>query len=364
MCQKTDIEYRILNFITVFTAISECVKCKNCDGNIKFKAESTRGLGFKILVICTTCDPISIPSCPFIGSAYEINRRFFFVMRLLGLGLNGAKKFCGIMDLPPPVAQNTYDIIVNNIWRASTTVCEILLRNAVKEEKKICKEEKLDDCTEFCVSGDGTWRKRGFSSLFGVSSIIGYYSGKVLDFIVKSSFCKACEFWSNKSHTVEYEDWQEKHKNECLANHEGSARKMEVDAMCEMFSRSVERYGVKYVNYIGDGDSKTYSGIINLKPYGDNVIINKKECVGHVQKRMGSRLRECKKKNKHLGGKNKLTGKLVDKLSVYYGLTIRRNYNSVESMKQAIWATFYHYSSTDNQPQHHYCPQGSESWCS
>jgi len=79
---------------------------------------------------------------------------------------------------------------------------------------------------------------------------------------------------------------------------------------------------------------------------------------------MGSRLRECKKKNKHLGGKNKLTGKLVDKLSVYYGLAIRRNYNSVESMKQAIWATFYHYSSTDNQPQHHYCPQGSESWCS
>ena len=33
---------------------------------------------------------------------------------------------------------------------------------------------------------------------------------------------------------------------------------MEVDAIKEMFAESVEKYGVKYLNYIGDGDSKTY----------------------------------------------------------------------------------------------------------
>lgn len=33
-------------------------------------------------------------------------------------------------------------------------------------------------------------------------------------------------------------------------------------------------------------------------------------------------------------------------------------------MKDAIWATFYHYSSTDEQPHHEKCPQGSDSWCS
>lgn len=295
--EETNIGYRILNFITVFTTISECVKCKHCGSDITFQAESTRGLGFKILVKCTTCNPTSIPSCPFIGSAYEINRRFFFAMRLLGVGLKGAEKFCGIMDLPRPLAQSTYDIIVDNIYRACTTVCEILLRNAVTEERQLCEKENVDDSTKFCVSGDGTWRKRGFTSLFGVSVIIGYYSSKVLDFIVKSSFCKSCEFWKKKTHTTEYEEWQERHKNDCLTNHQGSSGKMEVDAVCEMFSRSMERYGVKYTNYIGDGDSKTYSGIIKSKPYDDDVIINKKECVGHIQKRMGSRLRECKRKN-------------------------------------------------------------------
>ena len=66
---------------------------------------------------------------------------------------------------------------------------------------------------------------------------------------------------------------------------------MEVDSIVEMFERSDTLHGVKYINYIGDGDSKTYAGIVNSSPYADTVV-NKKECIGHVQKRMGTRLRE------------------------------------------------------------------------
>lgn len=91
--------------------------------------------------------------------------------------------------------------------------------------------------------------------------------------------------------------------------------------------------------------------------------IQKTECVGHVQKRMGTRLRKCRKDNKGIGGKNKLTAKMIDKLSVYYGLAIRRNYDTVDGMYQAIWATFYHYSSTTENPQHQLCPEGADSWC-
>lgn len=32
-------------------------------------------------------------------------------------------------------------------------------------------------------------------------------------------------------------------------------------------------------------------------------------------------------------------------------------------MKTAIWATYYHYSSTDKTPQHQNCPSGKDSWC-
>ncbi|XP_071582214.1 uncharacterized protein [Temnothorax nylanderi] len=55
---------------------------------------------------------------------------------------------------------------------------------------------------------------------------------------------------------------------------------------------------------------------------------------------------------------------LIDKLTIYYGLAIRRNSNSVENMKKAIMASFLHMISTDQKPQHHWCPPGSDSWCS
>lgn len=98
---------------------------------------------------------------------------------------------------------------------------------------------------------------------------------------------------------------------------------MEVDTVVEMFERSETLHGIKYANYIGDGDSKTFKGIMEKNPY-ENFEVKKKECIDHVQKRMGTRLRNLKKV-KGLGGKGKLTAKLIDQLTIYYGLVIWRN---------------------------------------
>ncbi|CAH2086841.1 unnamed protein product [Euphydryas editha] len=248
--------------------------------------------------------------------------------------------------------QSTYDFYIGKIYECIDTVAQTLFSSAAQEEKKLTSlENDLQDTTDVSVSGDGTWKKRGFASLYGVSSLIGHYSGKVLDVFVKS-YCKLCESWKNKLDTAEYEEWKEEHikTNQCTANHIGPSGNMEVSSIIEMFKRSIVKHGLRYMNYIGDGDSKTYSGLLKAQPYGEDFVINKKECVGHVQKRMGTRLR-------------KLTSKLIDKLTVYYGLAIRRNCESVEKMKDAIWATYYHYSSTDKKPQHDKCPKGPDSWC-
>lgn len=141
---------------------------------------------------------------------------------------------------------------------------------------------------------------------------------------------------------------------------------MEVDGIIEMFQKSEEKHGVLFEKYIGGGHSKTFSGIQKATPYGDRLHVLKKECVGHVQKRMGTRLRNAKKNNKGIGkgkGAGKLTDKIIGELSVYYGLAIRQHPNSVTDMKNEIWATFYHKSSSDADPQHQHCPRGAESWC-
>ncbi|KAJ8938494.1 hypothetical protein NQ318_020810 [Aromia moschata] len=62
-------------------------------------------------------------------------------------------------------------------------------------------------------------------------------------------------------------------------------------------------HNVKYAQYIGDGDTKTFKAILDLDPYNNDPKVMKKECVGHVEK----------KKNKGLGGRG--TGKLIIKMN-------------------------------------------------
>ncbi|GFU07614.1 uncharacterized protein TNCV_2225771 [Trichonephila clavipes] len=120
---------------------------------------------------------------------------------------------------------------------------------------------------------------------------------------------------------------------------------MEVDGMLRIFNRSEKLQNLKYSNYIGDGDTKTFNALSENKPYGDDHLIQKIECVGHVQKRMGTRLRKLKlvysKKiklsdGKTIGGKGRLTDSLIDKLAHYYGNAVRCNSTRVKEMK-AIW---------------------------
>ncbi|XP_025074793.1 uncharacterized protein LOC112552839 [Pogonomyrmex barbatus] len=287
-------------------------------------------------------------------------------MRILGIGLSGLNIFCGLMNLCNGFTTRMYYTAMDNIYIAAQTVHDLSLKNAAKEE--IDENTKAgNEPLHLSVSDDGTWSKRGFSSLFGVVTLIGKYTNKIVDVVVKSSFCKAC---SLRKHDNSIEDllWQEEHAEQCTINHSGSAGKMEVidDGVIEMFQRSQNLHGVMYENYIGDGDSKTFKSLINENPYEDKLLVKKKECIAHVQKRMGSRLRNAKKLHKDIGGKGagKLTEKLIKDLTIYYGLAIRRNTESLLDMKNAVWATYYHKISTDEEPMHSHCPSGSNSWCS
>lgn len=293
--KASNFAYCILEFVSVFAAISEKVICKTCKSDVSFSQSSFRGLGFKIILSCKCEKQTVINSGPLIGNAYEVNRRLAFVMRLLGVGHEGINLFCSFMDICSGIGNSTYTALLKNIHIAASSVCETVLSFAVTQEKTF-NEEAGKPQDELIVSGDGTWKKRGFSSLFGASTLIGKYTGKVLDVMVMSSFCGVCNKWKSLKTTdpLEYEMWYETHVDECTINHAGSSGKMEISDITQMFLRSIEKYGVKYVTYIGDGDSKTYKGILDAKPYGDTVVI-KKECVGHVEKRMGTRLRAVKK---------------------------------------------------------------------
>ena len=78
-------------------------------------------------------------------------------------------------------------------------------------------------------------------------------------------------------------------------NHVGSAGSMVVSGLKECFMTSVEINKLRYTNYIGDGDSKSYN-IFQADPY-QGIGVNKLECTGHIQKLLGTRLRQLESPN-------------------------------------------------------------------
>lgn len=77
------VSYCFIQFALVFSALQTIVQYKQCNSDIKFTKYGQRGLGFKIKIQCL-CEDRVIDSCKMINNAYEVNRRFVYVMRLLG----------------------------------------------------------------------------------------------------------------------------------------------------------------------------------------------------------------------------------------------------------------------------------------
>lgn len=92
-----------------------------------------------------------------------------------------------------------------------------------------------------------------------------------------------------------------------------------------------------------------------MKPYGEDVEIKKEECTNHVAKRLSKALLGLK-----LGGNQKgsLTATHIKKIQNYFTNAVKKHSDDMDEMKEAIYATMRHCSSTDDHPQHSTSPRG------
>ena len=160
--------------------------------------------------------------------------------------------------------------------------------------------ENPDLLTLCGVSCDGTWQRRGYSSLHGCVTTLSIDTGKCLDVEVLTKVCHGCQRIAREKDASKKADMVEKHS--CKMNYKGSTPAMETEGIKRIFARSETTRQLQYTEYFGDGDSKAYSEIEHVY---HNVQVEKKECVGHAQKRVGTALRKLKKENKGIGGKGK-----------------------------------------------------------
>ena len=284
-----------------------------------------------------------------------------YSMRSIGRRHSGAKKFFSLMNMPPPPSVRAYQKNARTIARHAKVIAKDGMSSAAKEIRD-AQHAREDDLVNCGVSCDGTWQKRGYSSQNGCVIVMSIDTGKVLDAEPLTKVCKKCQLHSHlDKDSEEYHRWRAEHNN-CKANYKGSAPAMESEGADRIFRRSVATHKLRYTDLYSDGDSKSYNRVKDVYS-ADGIQIAKKECIGHVQKRVGTALRKLKKETPALGGKGKLSDAMIDKLQNYYGIAIRSNVGDLNGMRKAIHASFFHCASSERRDLHTHCPTGPSSWC-
>ena len=353
--------YRFVD-MEILSVVFQQMVCKECGNSAGLVLEDNprerKGSASHLRVRCEACGWVyTFYTSKKVQRSFDVNKRLVYAMRSMGQGHASMKRFCGFMNMPPPLHYKAYNASNAALTKAAKTVATKAMEDAAAE---LHHGDDSDQIVKCGVSCDGTWQRRGHSSLNGCVTTLSIETGKCLDIEVLSKVCHRCQKIERESDDAKKADLLENHTGKCKMNYKGSAPSMETEGIKRIFERSEKTRKLQYTEYFGDGDSKAYSEVENCY---ESVHVEKKECVGHVQKRVGTALRNLKKENKGIGGKGKLTDSLIDKLQNYYGIAIRSNPGDLSTMKSSIYASLFHCVSSKKRNLHSHCPDGPESWC-
>ena len=125
-------------------------------------------------------------------------------------------------------------------------VAETTMQDACTELRGDVAEDSIVDTA---VSCDGSWQRRGYSSLNGVVTAISMKTGKIVDIEPMSRACKACMLKENlrKTDQIAYEVWKSDHT--CKYNYHGSAGNMEPVGAQRIWKRSVKKNSCAIQNF-------------------------------------------------------------------------------------------------------------------
>ncbi|GBM18207.1 hypothetical protein AVEN_151738-1 [Araneus ventricosus] len=89
-----------------------------------------------------------------------------------------------------------------------------------------------DENIDITVPYDGTWQKRGHTSLYGISIVVDILTGLVFDYEILSKYCSECTTAKRDlgEHSADFSIWYKAHKPECSENCVRSSNAMKVKA--------------------------------------------------------------------------------------------------------------------------------------
>ena len=118
---------------------------------------------------CTACNYLTnMQTSQKIVRFCDIDRRMVTGMHLIGRGLTDLETLCAVLNMPKPMTPNTYSNHAKALHAAAVNIAKQSMCRSEHEQK---------DALDIEVSCDGSWHRRGHSSLYGLGAVISAETG-------------------------------------------------------------------------------------------------------------------------------------------------------------------------------------------
>lgn len=172
--------------LNVIFKMLPCKECFECQLTLVDDYSKRMGCASYLSLQCKSCTWTEVfYTSEKVGHYFQVNRRMVYAMRSVGCGLSAMQRFfCSTMNMPPPIGTKPYASHTKTILRPAKDVAESTSNDAAKEIHDLSNQETDEEgIVKAAISCDGTWQRRGFSSLHG----------RVLDVGPLSKFCNKCK---------------------------------------------------------------------------------------------------------------------------------------------------------------------------
>ena len=130
--RETAVGFKLMDIQMLLASMNDFSICKHRKKRvftIKENSYRRKGLAQCLLFKCKHCNAeTSTYTSKKVITAFDVNIRSTYGS--LPFGREGLEKFCGLLDLPPPVLQDSYNNICNKLSGESKTLAENSMKNA------------------------------------------------------------------------------------------------------------------------------------------------------------------------------------------------------------------------------------------
>ena len=356
---------QLASFVNTFTQhVLSCPKSALIEEGsaITIEGESQQGLASIIGMKCNGCKTVLHMETstkvrgPTGNKRWECNIAAVWGQMATGGGHKKLKETMATLGVPI-MSQRSFITTERDIGEWWRRQLENSMTEAGKEEHRLAIERNdyHEGVPSITVVVDGGWSKRShrhsYNAKSGVGVIIGLQTRKLLYIGVRNKECTAC------TRGIE--------EHVCFKNWDESSSAMETDIILEGFKRAERDHGLRYIRFIGAGDSSVFPTLIAEVP-GWGRSIQKLECANHACKCYRANLEKLVQQNPAYKGKGGLTGRMRQRLTSAARCAIKmrslepNQKEAIKKLQADLWNGPYHCFGVHNHCSPDFCTTSRE----